>query len=465
VADANGRTDQEREAARIERERLRTQRQADAPADGDAPAEPVAAQPGQPLLSDREPPVVQLVPDVSDEDLDDDDDVDYEHPSGTRRMSRLHRTRRPRDGAAPRAKPAPQRPARQRERTHSLAGRVAALLALIVAAVAIWFLVELFQPFHGSGHGSVVVTIPPHSSSSAVGDLLARDGVISSGFFFELRAILAGDRGKLRSGTFRLERDMSYSTALKALTTAPPAVPVTDVTIIPGRTRAQVDTLLRAEGVNASYLAATRSSPVLNPRAYGAPRGTPSLEGFLFPDTYQLRAPLNVHALVAAQLRRFAQQFATVNLGFARSRHLTPYQLLIVASMVEAEAEVAGDRPLIASVIYNRLALGMPLQIDATTRYATGNYSRPLTVSELDSPSPYNTRNRPGLTPTPIDSPALTSIQAAAHPARTDYLYFVVKPCGHGQHVFASTYAQFLRDEAQYYSARARNGGNSPVHC
>ena len=139
--------------------------------------------------------------------------------------------------------------------------------------------------------------------------------------------------------------------------------------------------------------------------------------------------------------------------------------MLIIASMVQAEAATAHDRPLIASVIYNRLRLGMPLQIDATTRYATGNYTQPLTAAQLNSKSPYNTRIHKGLPPTPIDNPGLASMQAAAHPANTNYLYFVVKPCGNGEQVFTSNYNQFLADAQKYQSARTANGGKSPERC
>jgi UPF0755 protein len=138
--------------------------------------------------------------------------------------------------------------------------------------------------------------------------------------------------------------------------------------------------------------------------------------------------------------------------------------VLIIASMVEAEAAKARDRGLVASVIYNRLKLGMPLQIDATTRYATGNYTHPLTRAQLHSSSRYNTRTHTGLPPTPIDSPGLASIQAAAHPTHTNYLYFVVKPCGNGALVFSSSYQQFLADSARYQQVRSKLG-HSPTHC
>jgi uncharacterized YceG family protein len=338
-------------------------------------------------------------------------------------------------------------------------------LLLAAAAALIWFLIELFQPFHGSPHGSVTVTVPAHSTARQVGDELAKAGVVPSGFFFEVRATLAGERGDLRAGTYHLKKGMTYDEALKVLTTAPPAAKTTNITITEGRTRAQINALLRAQGVKGSYFAATRNSPLINFAAYGAPRHTPDLEGFLFPDTYQLVAPVSIQKLVNDQLTRFRQEFAHVNLGYARSKHLTPYDVLTIASLVQGEAATAHDEPLIASVIYNRLRRGMPLQLDATTRYATGNYTKPLTQSQLNSRSPYNTRNHKGLPPTPIDNPGLAAIQAAAHPANTGYLYFVAKVCGNGASVFESTYKQFQADATKYQNARKARGGNSPTRC
>jgi len=324
----------------------------------------------------------------------------------------------------------------------TLAGRAAALLALALAAGLAWVLVSLFQPFGTSPHGHVTVVIPAHSSSSEIGDLLARRGVVPSGLFFVVRATLAGERSELRPGTYHLQLGMSYSAVLAALTKPPPPIRTSDVTIAEGHTRQYVARLLREQGIRGNYLAATRSSPLLDPHAYGAPRHVPSLEGFLFPDTFNLVDPVTVKELVAAQLEDFKRRFATVDLAYARRHHLTPYDVLIIASLIEAEAASQAARPLVSSVIYNRLRDGMMLQFDSTTRYATGNFTRPLTVSELQSPSPYNTHTHFGLPPTPIDSPGLASIEAAAHPANTDYLYFFAKPCSN-QTVFASSYAQF----------------------
>ena len=128
--------------------------------------------------------------------------------------------------------------------------------------------------------------------------------------------------------------------------------------------------------------------------------------------------------------------------------------MLIIASMVEREAQLPRERPLIASVIYNRLHDGMPLGIDATIRYQINNWARPLRVSELQRDTPYNTRTRRGLPPTPIGNPGLSSIKAAANPANTKYLFFVRKPGKTGEHAFSKTNAQFERDVARYQASR-----------
>jgi UPF0755 protein len=378
---------------------------------------------------------------------------EVELPSGTRRVSHgviaAQRKTKPklRRRSARGDQPGGKRSGRAR------LGRVASVVALVLAAALIWFLVELFQPFHGSGHGRITVTIPVKSTSSQIGDLLAKDGVISSSFFFELRATLAGERGDLRPGVYHLQLGMSYGAVLTALTKAPPAAKVTEITITEGRSRNQIDALLRAQHVHGSYIASTRSSRLINPRAYGLRRPPETLEGFLFPDTYQLVEPIKIPALVADQLAAFKQNFAKVGLGYAHRKHLTAYDVLTIASLIEAEADRERDRPLVASVIYNRLADGMMLQFDSTTRFATGNYTRPLTVSQLHSRSPWNTHTHLGLPPTPIDSPGLAAIQAAAHPARSSYLFFFARSCNRGT-VFATNYSQFLNLANRYKSTR-----------
>jgi uncharacterized YceG family protein len=364
------------------------------------------------------------------------------------------RLRRRRAGAPPPAA------AVSRRRVFPIA--LLAAMAVLVLVVG-WFLVSLFQPFHGNGSGRVSVVIPKGASVSQAGDALADRGVVSSAFFFKLRAKVGGP-SQIKAGTYRLPRDISYGAAFDALAAGPPKARTTDITITEGRTIGEVNRLLKKTSLQGGYAGATRRSRVLRPQSYGAPRSVHSLEGFLFPATYQVRIGGPTSDLVTKQLQAFRRNFRGVNLAYARSKKLTAYDVLIIASMIEREAAVAKDRPLIASVIYNRLHQNIPLGIDATIRYRLDNWTRPLRVSELQAPGPYNTRMHQGLPPTPIGNPGLASIRAAAKPSRSSYLYFVVKPCGRGEHVFLKTDAEFTRAAQRYERARQAKGG-SPVNC
>jgi UPF0755 protein len=243
----------------------------------------------------------------------------------------------------------------------------------------------------------------------------------------------------------------------------PPAPKIVRITIPEGETRGQIARIATAEGLTGSYLAAARRSSLLNPAHYGAPPGTPNLEGFLFPATYELYAGSPARRLVAEQLQAFEENFSAEEIRRARELHITPYQLLIVASMVEREALLEGDRPKVAAVIYNRLRLGMALGIDATIRYALGDFSAPLTEAQLQTNSPYNTRTHVGLPPTPISNPGMASIEAAAHPANVPYLYYVNGADGCGDLVFSTSSAEFERNAAAYQEAVNRNGGREPT--
>jgi UPF0755 protein len=191
------------------------------------------------------------------------------------------------------------------------------------------------------------------------------------------------------------------------------------------------------------YLARTASSNV--PGQFAGDGKARSLEGFLFPATYEFTPVTTTQQLIDLQLKAFRDAWAQVDLSYAKKKNLTPYDVLIIASMIEKEVRVPRERPLVAAVIYNRLKARMPLGIDATLRYGLDiPPTQAITESQLESANPYNTRNRPGLPPTPIANPGLASMQAAAHPAQAGYLYFVRrKDCK--SHFFARTNEEFNR--------------------
>ncbi|HEU5065732.1 MAG TPA: endolytic transglycosylase MltG [Gaiellaceae bacterium] len=220
---------------------------------------------------------------------------------------------------------------------------------------------------------------------------------------------------------------------------APVAPPVLKIIFPEGFTREQMAARIKAVNQIArnrrkinprlsakAYLAATARART--PATFGAARR--NLEGFLFPSTYQFEPQTTSRQLVKRQLQAFEENWRKVDLEYARSKKLTPYDVLIIASIVEKEVSAPEERALVAAVIYNRLKAGMNLGIDATTRYGLHvPGTEPLRQSQLESDNPYNTRNPniTGLTPTPIANPGLASMQAAAHPANVDYLFFVRK--------------------------------------
>jgi len=199
-----------------------------------------------------------------------------------------------------------------------------------------------------------------------------------------------------------------------------------------------------------TYLAATRK-PRVPPCFHGRVR---TMEGFLFPATYEFFRQTTSSQLAAEQLDAFCQNWEKLDLGYAHTKNLTPYDVLIIASMVEKETLSPDERQLVAAVIYNRLHARMPLGIDATLRYGLDiPPTESIHESQLASDSPYNTHKYPGLPPTPIANPGLASMQAAAHPAKVNYLYFVRKP-DKKHHFFTASFKAF-----QAYAAAHGYGG------
>ncbi|MGN6664680.1 MAG: endolytic transglycosylase MltG [Solirubrobacterales bacterium] len=452
-ADPDDPAAREREQRRREREERRQQRAAKQEGDGTPPPPPVepVPPPPSPRAPEQEPwaeepaepvppPPVATAPEYHDDG----------HPemAGAARSGRRFG-----DGGGN----------RRRGPLGALARhpfRVFAAVALIFLA---WFLIELFQPFHGAGSGRVEVNVPKGASVSEVGDLLSEKGVIDNSTLFQIRVTLAGKRSEIYSGHFTLAHEMSYGEAIDALS-QPPVKRTITVTIPEGYSRPQAAQLVEEDGVPGSYTKATVRSKYLNPADYGG-KGAKNLEGFLFPDTFELKPGAPVADLVQLQLQDFKRRIKGVNMSYAKSKNLTVFDVLTIASMVQNEAGVQSQFKDVASVIYNRLHEGMPLGIDATTRFATGNYTKPLTESELAIESPYNTRTNVGLPPGPINSPGLEAIEAAAHPAKTDYLFYVTTPGACGKLTFAKTEAEFEAAVAKYNSAREAAGGNSPTSC
>jgi uncharacterized YceG family protein len=237
-------------------------------------------------------------------------------------------------------------------------------------------------------------------------------------------------------------------------TTGPRPKPVLRIIFPEGFTRAEMtDRIVEVNKIAKNKRKITTS---LSPRNFMRLTGKPTvpedfpktkvphMEGFLFPATYEFTEDTTAERLIELQLEAFMRAWAKVDSDYAESKNLTAYEVVIIASMVEEEVLVPKERPLVAAVIYNRLRVGLPLGIDATIRYGLKiPPTEPIHVSELESDSPYNTRKFLGLPPTPISNPGLASLQAAAHPAEVDYLYFIrKKDCK--SHFFTASEEEFL---------------------
>ncbi|MGZ5333311.1 MAG: endolytic transglycosylase MltG, partial [Solirubrobacterales bacterium] len=266
----------------------------------------------------------------------------------------------------------------------------------------------------------------------------------------------------IQADTYNMAKGMSYGGAIDRLSGSKQGL--ASLAIPEGLSRPEIAELVSDAGVSGDYEAATVSAPGFKPAKYGA-KNPPSLEGFLFPATYELDPGSTVDQLVPMQLQAFTQNIAKVKMRYAKTKNLTPYDVVIIASMIDREVMVPKERPLVAAVIYNRLHKNIPLGIDATTRFETGNFDQPLTSEQLQKDSPYNTHTRAGLTPGPIGNPGLAALKAAAAPAKVPFLYYVVKPGTCGEHTFVRTEAEFNAAVAKYNAARDAAGGNSPTSC
>jgi UPF0755 protein len=288
-------------------------------------------------------------------------------------------------------------------------------------------------------HGPpIAVVIPSGSTAVGIGDILEQSGVVDDGGRFRDYAKEQGQGSEFKAGHYSFRAGTDYDTIIAALNRGPRAAPVQKLVIPEGYATWQIAATVPSVGIpkQAYVRALGQASP---PAGFGHPK---SMEGFLFPATYLVKRKESASALVSQQLAAFDNAFSQVDMSYAASKNLTPYDVLTIASMIEREAKVPGDRAKIAAVIYNRLHLHMQLGIDATSLYPFHNWAHELTVSELEAHTPYNTRANYGLPPTPICNPGLASMQAAAHPAKVDYLYYVAEG-NTGHHYFTDNYADF----------------------
>ena len=301
----------------------------------------------------------------------------------------------------------------------------------------------------GALGAEVSVKIVSGDSLNAIATKLQEAGVVEHTGAFMLRVQADGHASELKPGTYVLTENLPYDELIAILLEGQKPV-VVKVTLPEGTTLVQsADRVARAvTGIEADqYVRVARDDPPAF-KLEGYKQGT-TLEGLLFPATYEVTPAIKAEPFVEKQLAAFDEAMGQVNMTRARKANLTAYDVVTIASMVEREAQVEAERQLVAAVIWNRLRAGMRLQIDATIQYALGENKPVLTYDDLKVESPYNTYTHDGLPPTPIANPGLASLRAAANPADVDYLYYVARADGTGRHYFSRTYEEFLENQAK----------------
>lgn len=331
---------------------------------------------------------------------------------------------------------------------------IAVLLGVLIVGALAWVRGQMDPP--GDPGNAVVLNIPSGSSTDSIATLLAEEGVVQNPTVFRYYLRWQGV-GDFQAGSYRLAENMSFDEAIEVLEGGPAPVQLARFTVPEGLTVAQMGEHLedQIEGFTSEEMA----SALIRMESDWRPRDIESWEGLLFPDTYEF----DVTEEPAEILGRLKRQFDAVatEVGLVPYMNLDPatgapvgitaYQHIVIASMIEEESRVPEEYAKVSRVIHNRLAIGMPLGIDATVLYARGpERTGPLTDADLDIDSPYNTRKFPGLPPTPIAAPGRAALAAALNPEPGDWLYYVLAG-EDGTHFFTDDYDEFVaqRDESR----------------
>ncbi|HOK53480.1 MAG TPA: endolytic transglycosylase MltG [Armatimonadota bacterium] len=320
-----------------------------------------------------------------------------------------------------------------------------------IITLVVFLLVILIGIFYvgspvGGDTQAVLVIVPKGATASSVASILKKNDLIHSAMAFTVIARATGEAGNIKPGAYSLTRQMSTRQMLYKMVEGD--VAAIWVTIPEGFTVRQIAERLAGKNLvdKDEFLAAANRCEEFSQIV---PVAGECLEGYLYPDSYLVPVNAEPQQIISQMLSTFKSKvadpyaadiarYASDNTPQAKAEAM--HKIVTIASMIEREAQVAKDRPLISAVIWNRLRIGMNLDIDATVLYALGEHKNRVLYRDLEVDSPYNTYKNPGLPPGPIANPGIESIKAALHPAKVDYLYYVARP--DGSHVFSRTYSE-----------------------
>lgn len=324
-------------------------------------------------------------------------------------------------------------------------------VAVIIVAGAVFYITGLGKALDSNDTQTVSVIISSGSSTGQIGQILEEEGIISSADKFKIWSRIKGYDSQYKAGTYTLSPSMDFQKIADIIVSG--KVTTVNFTIPEGYTIYQTASAIAAKGLGDydTLVSLIEAGDFEYDFLKDAQNNKNKLEGYLFPNTYTVDEGMNEEQIIKVMLDQFEKQPYKVYAESGSSYSLN--DIITVASIIERECKVNEERPLVASVIYNRLAKGMPLQMCSTVQYVLGKQKEVLTYADTRIESPYNTYTNTGLPPGPICSPGLAAIKAALNPADTDYLYFVLSEKLDGTSNFSSDYAQFEKDKAAYDKA------------
>ena len=328
------------------------------------------------------------------------------------------------------------------------------LIAVIIAGAGYKYIHGIGEPLDSSSQEKISVDIPSGSGTAAIGRILEEDGVIKSARQFKIKSRMDKNDGKYRTGVYELSPSMDMDEIMQILMDGSQS---TLRFMVPeGYTLKQIADKFAetGNGTAEDFLNETENGDFDFEYNDQMVDGEKRYEGFLYPDTYEIYKNESAHGIIQRMLTRFEQVYdAAADEATVDTSKYSVFDLVTVASLIEREVKLDEERPLVASVIYNRLNKNMKLQMCSTVQYALGTPKARLMNSDLKIDSPYNTYQNAGLPAGPIASPGQASISAALHPADTDYLYFVLTSAGSGKHNFASTGDDFSSYREDYLAS------------
>ncbi len=341
----------------------------------------------------------------------------------------------------------------------------AIIVAIVVFAIVVCGIVGnivLSNPVDKSNKEIKIVNVQPGSSTGQIASALKEQGTIKSTFYFKIKSKLGGYDGKYKAGQYAVSKAMSLKKQMDM--------------IKDGETVGKIFTIPDGNTIEKDAAILVKNNVITKKAFYdeiangkfdykflkGAPKGVNRLEGFLYPETYQVDLDADAHEVVNIMLKQFDKVFTDEYYEQTKKRKMSVLEVMTVASIIEREAKTDEDKKNVASVIYNRLEVGMPLQMDSILAYITGEEKIKASLKDTQVKSDYNPYTNKGLPPGPICSPGKVSIEAALYPAETKYMYFVATDKLDGTNVFSETYEEFLKDKKAFDKAYKEYIKNNP---